>query len=171
MSDRAEVSSPNAVQVRSNSWLRRTAVFCVGAGTPLGRVFATRHLHIGFNAGRPWCYLNEGKLRGQDIAACESLARMLGAQPVFVECARSEMIDQLRSGALDIGIGGLVDQDYDAIRCAPAMRLEPVEGFNRYRQIFFPTVWWMHRDQTLWFIVLRSFLVWHRIRRRLTLTT
>jgi hypothetical protein len=134
---------------------------------PPAQVIRSRKLRIGFEVARPWCFYAQDELRGEEIEACRTLARLLGASPVFYQLPREELVAQLLRGELDIGVGGLVEQGYEGIRCIEVRTITRVETFSRYRKIFFPTVWWIRRGSLGWQMLLYFFLSVRRVTFRL----
>jgi ABC-type amino acid transport substrate-binding protein len=138
--------------------------WCLPPRSALAAAFCSGLLRIGFVPARPWCYESAGELRGYEVSACRELAGLLGADAMFVPCTPAELTDRLLAGQLDLCVGGLVEQGYADIRCVRTARLKPVERACRYRHVFFPTVWWIPRDQLLWFALLWTFMAMRRLR-------
>ena len=73
------------------------------------RIKARSELRVAFVPERmPFCYVNdEAKLVGIEVELMHALAKDLGVTPVFVPSTRDELAELMRSGLVDIAIGGV----------------------------------------------------------------
>lgn len=82
----------------------------INAEDSLTRIHRTGVLRVGYNpSGLPFAYFNKQKvLVGYDVAHMYSLARILNARIEFIPYTIPYLMSDIRAGAFDIAIGGLI---------------------------------------------------------------
>jgi len=129
----------------------------------LHRIGESSQIRIGYARVAPWRRAGDGSALDRDLAACHDLSKSLGAIPIFIECRHSELVPGLHVGALDLAVGGLVDQSYPQITCI-TVRHPGNQLRDAYRRVLFRNVWCIRRGDLAWAALLRWFVERRRLR-------
>ena len=91
----------------------------------------------------------------------------MGVEARFNSHRASDLRVLLSNGDLDLGIGGLVDAEGNAVVCVSARHVidgsrGAASGPDARRQMFYPNVWWLGRGDPLWHCGVALFLKLHR---------